>query len=66
MNTEQTKGRKASPGGVVDVLMEMGQERAKILTAMKAALLRGDEEAALELARELTGLPAKNPTTSRS
>lgn len=58
MKAERTKGREAAPGGLVDVLMEMGQERAKILAAMKAALVRGDEEEALERARELTGLPS--------
>jgi hypothetical protein len=42
-------------------LHQIGQERAKILEAMKQALLCGDEEEALERARELTGLPKKRP-----
>ena len=48
--------------GIVDVLIEIGQERAKILQAMKAALLRGDDAEALERARELTGLPTRTQT----
>jgi hypothetical protein len=47
--------------GLIDVLMEIGQEREKILVAMKEALLRGDDDEALERARELTGLPRKRP-----
>jgi hypothetical protein len=45
--------------GLLDALMEIGQERQKILVAMKEALLRGDDDEALERARELTGLPTK-------
>jgi hypothetical protein len=44
---------------MVDVLIEIGQKRAKILEAMKEALVLGDDEEALERARELTGLPSK-------
>ncbi len=57
--------RKSNPavpsanGGVVDVLIEIGQQRARILEATKEALMRGDDAAALEYARELTGLPTK-------
>jgi hypothetical protein len=63
MKAEQTKGREASPGGVVDVLVELGQQRARIMEAMRAALLRGDDAEALERARELTGLPTRTQTT---
>lgn len=42
--------------GLLDVVMDIGRERAKIEMAMRAALLRGDERDALERARELTGL----------
>jgi len=59
MKAKQTNRREHAPGGLVDVIMEIGQVRAKILAAMKAALVRGDEEEALERARELTGLPSK-------
>ena len=48
-------------GGLVDVLIEIGQKRARILEAMKEALVRGDNAEALEYARELAGLPKKNP-----
>lgn len=48
--------------GLVDALMEIGKKRATILEAMKDALLRGDEDEALERARELTGLPSKRAT----
>ena len=46
--------------GLVDVLMQIGQERAKLLESIKEALLRGDDAEALERARELTGLPRKH------
>jgi hypothetical protein len=46
-------------GGFLDSVIEIGRERAKILAAMKEALLRGNENAALDRARELTGLPSK-------
>lgn len=45
--------------GLVDAVVKIGQERAAILVAMKKALLRGDDDEALERARELTGLPSK-------
>jgi hypothetical protein len=48
--------------GLVDVLLEIGRERQRVMEAMKAALLRGDDDAALERARELTGLPTKSST----
>jgi hypothetical protein len=63
MKAEQTKGREAGPGGLVDVLMDLGQQRARIMEAMRAALLRGDDAEALERARELTGVPSKQSTT---
>jgi hypothetical protein len=44
---------------VVDVLIEIGQQRARILEATKEALMSGDDAEALEYARELTGLPTK-------
>jgi hypothetical protein len=50
--------------GVVDVLIEIGQERARILEAMKEALVRGDDSEALELARDLTDLPRKNASAA--
>jgi hypothetical protein len=64
MKAKQTNGREHAPGGLVDVIMEIGQERANILAAMKAALVRGDDEEALERARELTGLPVKTRPTN--
>jgi uncharacterized membrane-anchored protein len=45
--------------GLLDSVVEIGRERAKILGAMKEALLRGDDAEALECARELTGLARK-------
>jgi hypothetical protein len=54
-----------SGAGLVDALLEIGRERQRIMEAMKAALLRDDDEAALEHARELTGLPSrKSPLTA--
>jgi hypothetical protein len=59
-----SKSREVSvAGGLVDTIIEMGQQRARILEAMKAALLRGVDAEALERARELTGLPSKRSTT---
>lgn len=48
--------------GVVDAVIKIGHQRAEILKAMKEALVRGDEDEALERARELTGLPSKRLT----
>jgi hypothetical protein len=53
-------------GGVLDALIEIGHQREKILVAMREALVRGDDDEALERARELTGLPSKRRTNSRS
>jgi hypothetical protein len=52
--------------GLVDAITKIGQERAAVLVAMKEALLRGDDDEALEQARELTGLPSKRPTRRAS
>jgi hypothetical protein len=51
---------------VLDAVLEIGKERRKIVVAMREALLRGDDDEALERARELTGLPTKRATNSRS
>jgi hypothetical protein len=51
--------RLCDKGGVLDAVMEIGKERQRILVSMKEALERGDDAEALELARELTGLPTK-------
>jgi hypothetical protein len=67
MTNSHKKSNAAFPsanGGVVDVLIEIGQERARILAAMKEALVRGDDAEALEHARELTGLPRKNAAST--
>jgi hypothetical protein len=64
MKAKLTNGREHASGGLVDVIMEIGQERPNILATMKAALVRGDEEEALERARELTGLPGKPRRTN--
>jgi hypothetical protein len=60
---DQTVGTALQASGLLDVVMEIGRERSKIHVAMKEALLSGDDEEALELARELTGLPSKRRTT---
>jgi hypothetical protein len=50
--------------GLVDALIAIGHERQQIMEAMKAALLRGDDDAALEHAHELTALPShKSPAS---
>jgi hypothetical protein len=51
--------------GLLDTILEIGKERQKILVAMRTALLSGDDDEALERARELTGLPLKRATSSR-
>jgi|GEM_PF-4974141 len=56
---------KENVSGVVDAVIAVSKERAKILEAMKAALLRGDDDEALERARELTGLPLKRSPKAR-
>jgi hypothetical protein len=52
---------RLDPSALLDAVVEIGQARAKILVAMKAALVRGDNDEAVERARELTGLPSKRP-----
>ena len=47
--------------GVLDAVMKIAEERRQVLLAMKDALIRGDEQEALELARDLTDLPRKRP-----
>jgi hypothetical protein len=58
---------EVNPTGLVDALIDIGRERQRIMEAMKAALLRGDDVVALEHARQLTGLSTKRsigPSTS--
>jgi hypothetical protein len=50
--------------GLVDAILEIGRECQRIMEGVKAALLRGDNVAALEHARELTGLSSKQKTAS--
>ena len=73
MTATQTKRQELVPiegmrvtEGLLDTLIEISRERAEIVEAMKEALVRGDEDEALERARELMGLPRKRPTDSRS
>jgi hypothetical protein len=49
--------------GLLEAVTEIGQERQNILVAMKTALLRGDDDEALERARQLTGIPTKRPNS---
>ena len=51
--------RSGEKGDVLDAVIEIGQQRQRLLVSMKEALQRGDDAEALELARELTGLPTK-------
>src|SRR5258707_15394408 len=55
----QQKHEPNVSSGLVDALIEISQERAKILEAMKQALLDGDDAEVLERARQLTGLPPR-------
>jgi hypothetical protein len=52
-------------GGLIDTVIEISQERARIMEATRAALLRGDGAEALERARELTGVPLKKKATNQ-
>lgn len=56
---------ESSARGVIEAVTKIARERTQILESMKAALVRGDDEEALEKARELTGLPPKR-TISQS
>jgi hypothetical protein len=52
--------KKASASsGLLDVILDIGRERQQIMEEMKAALLRGDDEGALDRAREFTGDPQR-------
>jgi hypothetical protein len=65
LSLSPTDKQASTSSGLVDVLLTIGRERRRILEAMKAALLRGDDDVALEHARELTGLPSrKSPVTA--
>lgn len=55
-----TNREASSVSGLIDVLLDIGRERQRIMAAMKEALLRGDDAEALECARELTGLPRQS------
>jgi hypothetical protein len=55
----------SASSGLVEVLLTIGLERQRIMEAMKAALLSGDDDAALEHARELTGLPSGQQSKCR-
>jgi len=66
MTEQRGRNLHGSADGVMDAITEIARERTKILESMKAALLRGDDDEALERARELTGLPMKRTTNSGS
>lgn len=60
ISNSRMKSNPAVPsanGGLIDVLIEIPQQRATILEAMKQALPDGDDAEVLERARQLTGLP---------
>lgn len=42
--------------GIVDAILEVGRERKAVLEMLRAALESGDNDRALELARQLCGL----------
>jgi len=50
------QGHNESVDGILDAALEIAAKLADILHRMKAALLAGDDETALRLARELCGL----------
>src|SRR5262249_42537515 len=50
------QGHNESVDGILDAALEIAAKLADILHRMKAALLAGDDETALRLARELFGL----------
>jgi hypothetical protein len=57
-------GKKAKPkppelAGVLDAVLDVSRRQAKIIEEMRAALDRGDNEEALNRARELTGVRSK-------
>jgi hypothetical protein len=42
--------------GVIDAILEVGQQRKALLVQLRAALQSGNDSGALELARQLCGL----------
>ena len=54
----------SASGGLVDVIIQIGRERQRIVESLRDALLRGDDADALEYAGELTGLPTRRSTES--
>ena len=51
--------KEASASGLVDLIVQTGRERQRIVESLRDALLNGDDAEGLETARELTGLPPK-------
>jgi len=45
--------------GVVDAILEVSRQRKSLLDRLRAALQSGDDTVALELARQLCGLPGR-------
>lgn len=56
----QPTGNQMLARGVLDAVMEESRRQARQLGAMKTALERGDNNQALEVARELCGLKANH------
>ena len=52
--------------GVVDAILEAGQQRKLLLDRMRAALESGANSQALELARQLCGLDEKSHRANQS
>ncbi len=53
---DENKSAAPSLSGVVEAILEVGRQRAALLTAMKRALKSGDHEQVLALCRKLCGI----------
>lgn len=59
-------GNSSHLAGTLDAAMQIGAAQREILRKMRAALQQGDNERALDLARELCGLEASGETSNRT
>lgn len=51
--------------GILDAVMDVSRKQAQIISEMRTALENGNDDRALEKARELVGLPSKPSRDSR-
>jgi hypothetical protein len=51
---------------LIDAALEISMRRRQVLTSMRKALEAGDDKAALDLAKQMCGLPHEAQTSNRA